>query len=479
MLWVLALLGGLVAAATVLAPRFAKVQARQKSDSEDGLLIKIVAALEQHTRRTQTISGIYTWYQDAATQLGMDSTSVLQVFPELGPSSSSRRAYLIDPRFTPSTGLPILPFVQSVGGLDPLLGQVPGLESRILVASSSLRSLSLPVSSGVISAALFDSLWDWSPDGSGASPLSAVSAAWQGRGEHLHVARLDFRALFHQITLRHLGYSISGGGMTLVTNPVQRWFLKGTPLDLSHLGETAVASRRVINKDDTFDLSSPSSPIAQWQFNLGLPSLWATNDGRLGFSLNAHFMDGLGLTLLGPTAPGHPSFPLTNLGVVLDGLNDYLETGGTPLNNLPEFTLACWIRPADLTPSGGRKGFCGQRGVAAMGFESGDTLTVRTSAGGSIAYAYPYPINQWHHVAAAGDGAELRLYLDGGLVQTGGNSVSGGTYGTSGYTFRIGGGGVFDGSGDFYEGTLDEVLVFEKALSATQISGLVNNLIPN
>lgn len=476
MLWVLVVLGAMVATATVIAPSMYKNQVFAKAQGEDVMVKRIAQGIEAYTRHTQIIPGPNTWDRAAAGELGMDLTSVRQVFPQFPISLNTRRVFLVDPAFQPATGLPILPFTQSALGLDPLSGSAPGLNTRLLIASSSVRSLPLPFTSGILPAGLFDNLWDWVPDGTGNSPLASVSPAWAGRGDALHVTQLDLRPLFRTLTFRRLAYSVGGSTPAPVTETAQRLFLVGTTLDLYPLTNTVIVVRHVVREEASFDLSSPYEPLGWWRFEVGMSPSVATNYGRLGNSANASLTNGVGTVSLGPIAPLHSGFATNNLGLSFDGLDDFLDTRQSLMNALSEFTLACWINLAD-NPSN-TVALCGQNGLVQFGMSAGNTLTVVTGNAGSISAVYPHSTNAWHHVAVTGDGSQLRLFVDGAVVRTGGSPPPGGNYGSTATAFRVGGGSVFDVSGNHFAGRLDEVLLFSKALSTAQILGLSVNQVP-
>ena len=61
--------------------------------------------------------------------------------------------------------------------------------------------------------------------------------------------------------------------------------------------------------------------------------------------------------------------------------------------------------------------------------------------------------------------------MDGNLA--GSTSVSAANFGASEYDFNIGGGGIFDASGNFFKGQIDEVAVWYRALSTNEIAALV------
>jgi hypothetical protein len=78
------------------------------------------------------------------------------------------------------------------------------------------------------------------------------------------------------------------------------------------------------------------------------------------------------------------------------------------------------------------------------------------------------PLNSWTHLAAAYDGSNLRMYVNGTLVRT--QAVTGNIVETSG-ALRIGGNSVW---GEYFSGLIDEVRVYNTALTAAQIQTDMN-----
>jgi hypothetical protein len=73
------------------------------------------------------------------------------------------------------------------------------------------------------------------------------------------------------------------------------------------------------------------------------------------------------------------------------------------------------------------------------------------------------PLNTWSHLAATFDGGSLRLYVNGSLVAT--RAVAG-PVPTSTGALRLGGNSIW---GEFYSGLIDDVRVYNRALSQTQL----------
>lgn len=92
-------------------------------------------------------------------------------------------------------------------------------------------------------------------------------------------------------------------------------------------------------------------------------------------------------------------------------------------------------------------------------------------ASGAINLTYPFALNEWHHVVTVGDGNSLNLYFDGALTAAANSPTA--SYGTSSYSFNIGGGGVYDGSGNWFKGQIDEVALWRRALSSNEVVQLL------
>src|SRR5207248_1885596 len=73
--------------------------------------------------------------------------------------------------------------------------------------------------------------------------------------------------------------------------------------------------------------------------------------------------------------------------------------------------------------------------------------------------------NAWHHVALTKDGTNLILYLDGSSVAS--TPMTEATY-YQGGGIAIGRDG--DSSGSYFPGNIDEVAVYDHALSASQVA---------
>lgn len=478
LVWVLLVLAMLAMVALALAPTV-PVEARKIALDEDQMVAQLSEGFREYVARYQVIPGVATWVQAIAQVTGLSVTSVRQVFPQFSTETGSRRVFLIDPRFRPASGSTLLPFTPPAGGLDPAVAtEVPNAFARVMIVSSSKRGLALPFASGVPTAAVFDDLWDWNrTPGTTSTPPPGFGAAWQGRGMHLHVARIDLSSQFDYAWFRGLSYAAKGGGPVSAGAGVARYFLRGTDLTLYAASNGAMLQRHVMRGDVRFDFRHPVQPLGWWSFAQGGSGSVATNTGTLGPTADAVPAGAVTVAPHTLTAPAHPGYPATNYSAVLDGTTASYTVPHGLLNGLQEFTLACWVNPSSL-PMAGAAGLCGQRGVVEFGFTPGNNLTVNTGKAGQVNVAYPHPVNEWHHLAVTGDGQALCLYVDGLLRASGGTRLVRTDYGSSSDPFRLAGGGIFDLAGNYFHGALDDVGVFDRALTTSQITKLMLGQLP-
>ena len=300
-----------------------------------------------------------------------------------------------------------------------------------------------------------------------------------GAQEEFYAAQGSFTSWGATGNWRLVGDTIHGGLAVSITAPVvggiadaervisnpayQVWkqsevapyinYLNG-PLPTGSGGEAANGSASIL----------ALNPDAYWRMDAASGTLQA-NLGAMGTAFDGTYVGGVTLGAVGPTG----AFGSPNRAVTFNGTNAAMTTTQVGyLSNRSAFTMAGWINPANF--NGSRVGLFGQNDTIEFGFDSGRSLTCWTAGGGSVSTTYPFAANTWHHVAVVGDGVSLRLYLDGTLVSTGGGSTT--SYGASAFPINVGGGGIWDSSGNWFPGSIDELAVFPRALSAADIGVL-------
>jgi len=211
------------------------------------------------------------------------------------------------------------------------------------------------------------------------------------------------------------------------------------------------------------DAVMAEGPIAYWRFNEAPPT--AINSGSLGAAANGTYNGGGGTGSQAPTPPAFIGFEAGNTAAQFDGLDDSVTTAISLMNGRPAFTISSWIRRNQ--DQANRTGIWGQNDIVEFGYIDNNTLQLWTDNGLNVS-PNPFPNGQWAHVAivSEGNGANSHIYTNGVLAATRSHSLPA----DNSFFFNIGGGGVFDGTGNFFNGQIDEVAVFDKALNASQIA---------
>lgn len=169
-------------------------------------------------------------------------------------------------------------------------------------------------------------------------------------------------------------------------------------------------------------------------------------------------------TLVGtPTLGTSTNSSALGTAVELNGSSDYVTTGSSLANDLDAFTIAGWVRPDNVDAF---TTLFGQYGVLEFGmYDTANRIRLWTGNGYAFDYDNALTIGQWTHIAATGDGSQIKLYVDG--VEATSVTQSATTYGSSSYNFLIGA-GAWAGYGDYFDGTVDDVRLYNRAISPTE-----------
>ncbi len=154
-----------------------------------------------------------------------------------------------------------------------------------------------------------------------------------------------------------------------------------------------------------------------------------------------------------------------------DGVDDYVSVPDAPTLDLTRgMTIEAWVRP---TATSGWRTVALKEGSGDMSYgiyarESASRpaawirragSSTSTSAGATPAL----PTLTWTHIATTYDGASLRLYINGTLRST---KAASGSILTSSNPLKLGGNAIW---GEFFAGQIDEVRVYNRLLTASEI----------
>jgi hypothetical protein len=174
-----------------------------------------------------------------------------------------------------------------------------------------------------------------------------------------------------------------------------------------------------------------------------------------------------------------------NQGAYFNGYSSFIQVPyNSALSPTGSFSVSVWIKPSTLVPNGKILGrACRGDGswyqpystfaLSQVGpyvefniANSSNSYLGVTSSYGSIAYGV------WYHIVGVYDGSYLRLYLNGSAVGTP-VSFTGVPYYGSNAPLTIGQRSASN-SGEFFDGDIDEVGFWNRALSPVEISQLYN-----
>lgn len=144
------------------------------------------------------------------------------------------------------------------------------------------------------------------------------------------------------------------------------------------------------------------------------------------------------------------------------------------LNLSTALTIEAWVYPT-VAPAGWRTVVAKERpsGVvyylhAGSSSPSPATGLVVATGEQTLYGVAQLPANTWTHLAATYDGAAQRLYVNGVQVST---RAQTGQISTSTSPLRLGGNASY---GEYFQGRIDEVRLYNRALTAAQIQADMN-----
>jgi hypothetical protein len=159
----------------------------------------------------------------------------------------------------------------------------------------------------------------------------------------------------------------------------------------------------------------------------------------------------------------------------------YLTVGGWALNKIgAALSISCWYQaPAGAPPSGtilARRwstvdGFLYRLDFAAgklqLSLDAGNSYHGRATSTGVV------PQDRWVHLAATFDGLKARLFIDG--TESGSASFRMGIPGEQ-TPLLVGASATSNGTSSFLAGQLDEVILYDRALSALEVQALAHGV---
>ncbi|MFY0690217.1 MAG: BspA family leucine-rich repeat surface protein, partial [Cyclobacteriaceae bacterium] len=161
-----------------------------------------------------------------------------------------------------------------------------------------------------------------------------------------------------------------------------------------------------------------------------------------------------------------------------DGTDDYINGTGSTDFGFSDFTVSAWIRPEDAATQGifsTQKASTGSGLAILTTFSAGNGIAFHlgtfASSEGPVTTDFPgtktYVLGEWIHVVGVRNGTGMDIYIDG-IESANFTSALSLTSNSDFVIGRI----TTDGSSNYFEGAIDDVKVFDRALSASEIQDL-------
>jgi hypothetical protein len=213
-----------------------------------------------------------------------------------------------------------------------------------------------------------------------------------------------------------------------------------------------------------YSLATAPGPVAAWGFDEGSGATSADTSGN-----------GNTATLVNGPAWVDAKY---GKGVSFDQINDYLSVANSTSLDVSgnALTLSMWIKPGSVTGDSAVLGKFWNAGMTSPYYQYGlelgggrphfyvGTATGLVGATTDSALA----LNQWSHLAVVFDVSQVRFYVNGTLVNS--RSVTA-TLTARGRPLRM---GADADTAQFFKGVLDNVRVYNRALTATEVVSDMN-----
>ena len=159
------------------------------------------------------------------------------------------------------------------------------------------------------------------------------------------------------------------------------------------------------------------------------------------------------------------------LGYLFDGVDDYVNAGNAAsLNITNAITISAWVFKKNNSITGHVLG----KRTATTGYflyDASETTMIFTVKIGGVSKSATTNsqtfLNNWNHVVGVYNGSNVIIYVNG-IKQTLMSSITGNIDSNTNSLFV----GSYDGTVQFFDGSIDEVRIFNRALNATEIKRL-------
>ena len=210
--------------------------------------------------------------------------------------------------------------------------------------------------------------------------------------------------------------------------------------------------------------------------NDGLAAYWTLDDGSGPAVDSSGYGNDLtrnGTTTFNTTVPSAVTFSDADM-LTFNGTTGYATNpspAAMPSANAPQ-TLSLWAKFAASASTQAMLALTGPSGAVVLGLGSSNIRVWKSSAA-DLAHSAAPTDNAWHHIAYSYDGLSAdKIYLDGVLMTSGLGVAHDAVAPTAVFM------GAASASAGFFNGSLDDVRVYKRALTAREIADLAFGHLP-
>ncbi|PCI98598.1 MAG: hypothetical protein COB14_07725 [Alphaproteobacteria bacterium] len=272
----------------------------------------------------------------------------------------------------------------------------------------------------------------------------------------------------------------SGANLLIGEHQGQSWNFDGE-LDDARIYNRALSATEIADmyNAQTANCSAPTSNlVGHWTLDETSGSTIADSSGN---SNNGTWTDGANNDVTEETTTG-----IDGTAIAFDGADDHVTIPEFPEAESDTITLSAWIKVQSVTDEPLRKnivskyrsGFTQWRLYRDSGFANNGRseicFSLRADTSLTLCSPADWPTDLgWHHVTGVYNGTDMRIYGDGVLLNTPA-AQTGSIYSAYNHDICIGteyAGGCYAG-GSTWNGEIDDVRLYNRALSTTEIAAL-------
>ncbi len=157
-----------------------------------------------------------------------------------------------------------------------------------------------------------------------------------------------------------------------------------------------------------------------------------------------------------------------------DGSNDYVNVGDVDLTG-STMSISLWFKTSStVTPKQILDKMAGGSSAGyGIGYVSSKPVfqIVTTTSSKQTTTTNTYSDGNWHHLVCTYDGSNMKIYIDGS-IDSGATTIHTGTLVTNSQNLEI---GRHNTAGRYFDGNLDEISLYNKTLSSTEVTELYNS----